>query len=73
MKTSEYDEHEADDRQNDLEEAMEHDRQALVRAARNLSTYGWQGLSSSELRVLDRLLQVFDPPPPVQEEEDIKF
>lgn len=67
-----YDEREADERQNDREEAMEHDRAQLVRAARNLLDFD-RDLTIGEIGVLRSVLRVFDPPPPIEEEPDLPF
>lgn len=73
MKTEDHqDEHEADERQNALLEASEHDRWMLVRAAKNLLKYGTP-LSPEESLVLGRILRVFDPPRDGPEEPDISF
>ena len=66
------DEHEHHERINEREEATEHDKSQLVRFAHNLMMYGFN-LSPEETLAIAHVLRVFDPRPPVEEEEDIKF
>lgn len=66
------DEIERDVRLNEREESTEHDKQQLVRFAHNLMMYGFN-LTPEEDLAIAHVLRVFDPQPPVEEEEDIKF
>ena len=68
----EMDEHEHHERINDREEATEHDKSQLVRAAHSLWRYGFN-LSPEETLAIAHVLRVFDPRPPVEEEPDVAF